>query len=146
MDSPTTWALWRVAEPSPTAVEPSATLTAGGDNTTTVFSGTLSDGTSSLGLNKTGTGTMTLSGTNTYSGGTIFNGGILAVSSDSNLGTGSLKFSGGTLEILTGGSLPAKRSRSKRRAVLFWPTPARLQPSAERSATGGALTKNGAGL
>ncbi len=81
----------------------SAILTAGVDNTTTVFSGTLTDGTSnSLQLNKNGTGTMTLSGTNTYSGGTVFNGGILAVSSDSNLGTGSLKFSGGTLELLAG--------------------------------------------
>ena len=79
-----------------------ATLTAGVDNTTTVFSGTLTDGTSSLQLNKTGTGMMTLSGTNTYSGATIFNDGVLAVSSDSNLGTGSLKFAGGTLEVLAG--------------------------------------------
>ena len=51
-----------------------------------------------------------LSGTNSYSGGTNLNGGILAVASDSNLGTGGLTFNGGTLEALTvgGGITSAK--------------------------------------
>ena len=53
---------------------------------------------------------MTLSGTNTYSGGTIFNDGVLAVSSDSNLGTGSLKFAGGTLEVLAGGGITSSKA------------------------------------
>ncbi|WP_312857865.1 autotransporter-associated beta strand repeat-containing protein [Mesorhizobium zhangyense] len=48
-------------------------------------------------LNKTGSGTATLSGTNTYSGGTNINGGTLSVSAGANLGTGALSFNGGTL-------------------------------------------------
>src|SRR5208282_2556571 len=49
-----------------------------------------------------GSGTTTLTGTNTYSGGTSFDAGILAVDNDSNLGTGTLTFNGGTLEALAG--------------------------------------------
>jgi autotransporter-associated beta strand protein len=48
-------------------------------------------------LEKTGTGTVTLSGINTYQGGTSLNEGVLAISSDANLGTGALNFNGGTL-------------------------------------------------
>ena len=55
----------------------SATLTAGGDNTTTSFSGTIS-GTG--GLTKAGTGTSTLSGANTFIGATTINGGTLRAS------------------------------------------------------------------
>jgi fibronectin-binding autotransporter adhesin len=51
-----------------------------------------------------GTGTTILTGINTYSGGTSLNGGILAVDSDSNLGTGALSFNGGTLEALAAGT------------------------------------------
>src|SRR5271165_3906096 len=76
------------------------TLTIGGDNTSTTFSGLIS-GTGSL--IKNGAGTFTILGTNTYSGGTSFNGGIVAVDSDANLGTGPLSFNGGTLEALAAG-------------------------------------------
>jgi outer membrane autotransporter protein len=54
-------------------------------------------------LIKVGTGTLTLTGPNTYTGGTTFNGGILAVNNDGNLGTGPLRFGGGTLETLAAG-------------------------------------------
>src|SRR5262249_18027563 len=63
-----------------------ATLTVGGNNTSTTFTGTLQNGASALGLAKTGTGTLTLSGVNTYRGGTTVNGGTLAVSADNNPG------------------------------------------------------------
>ncbi len=49
-------------------------------------------------LVKVGSGTLTLAGSNSYSGGTSFNGGIVAVTSDANLGTGPLSFNGGTLQ------------------------------------------------
>src|SRR5262249_31212373 len=79
----------------------SATLAAGGDNTTTTFSGIMS-GTG--GLIKTGAGTLTLSGAHTYSGGTAINAGTLAITSDTNLGapSGGLTFGGGTLQFLAG--------------------------------------------
>lgn len=44
-----------------------------------------------------------LAGSNSYTGGTNLNAGILAVSSDANLGTGPLSFNGGTLEALAAG-------------------------------------------
>jgi autotransporter-associated beta strand protein len=43
-------------------------------------------------------GTLTLSGTNDYTGGTTLTAGTLAVSADSQLGTGRLTFTGGTLQ------------------------------------------------
>ena len=55
----------------------------------------------SVALDKSGSGTLTLSGANTYSGGTTLSGGEVAVSSDGNLGTstGGLTFNGGTLQV-----------------------------------------------
>jgi autotransporter-associated beta strand protein len=53
------------------------TLTAGGDNTSTTFSGVVK-GTGG-GLAKAGTGMLTLSGTDTYSGATSVNAGTLSV-------------------------------------------------------------------
>ena len=64
-------------------------------------------------MTKVGNGTLTLTGLNTYTGGTNLNGGILAVNSDSNLGTGPLSFNGGTLEALgSGGGIIKDKSVS----------------------------------
>jgi len=56
-----------------------ATLTEGGDNTSTLFSGVIQDGSSATALTKAGNGTLTLSGANTYSGATTIVGGTLVV-------------------------------------------------------------------
>jgi autotransporter-associated beta strand protein len=65
-----------------------ATLTVGSDNTNSVFSGVLEDGsTATLALTKVGTGTLTLTGTNTYTGGTTINGGTLQLGNGGTTGS-----------------------------------------------------------
>ncbi len=58
-----------------------ATLTVGGDNSSTTFSGVIQNGASPIGLTKQGSGTFTLGGTDSYTGATIINGGTLFVTS-----------------------------------------------------------------
>jgi len=91
----------------------SATLTTGGDNSSSTYAGIIA-GTGSL--VKTGTGTLTLTGLNSYNGTTtISGGGVLSVSnlanggSNSNIGsssnsTANLVFDGGTLRYTGTGS------------------------------------------
>ena len=94
----------------------SVTLTAGGDNTSTTFSGIVQDGSGTVALTKAGAGTLSLSGTNTYSGGTTINAGTLQIASGANLGAipsspapGNLTFGGGTLATTTTFTLNANR-------------------------------------
>ena len=56
-----------------------ATLTTGGNLSSTVFSGVLSDGTGVLGLTKVGGGQLTLTWADTYTGGTTISAGILGI-------------------------------------------------------------------
>src|SRR5271165_4480810 len=91
----------------------SATLTTGGNNTSTAFAGVIS-GTG--GITKAGTGTMTLSGANTYSGATTLAGGTVSISADNNLGTAPgtatanmLNLSGGTLATTASFTLNSNR-------------------------------------
>lgn len=73
----------------------SASLTAGGNNTTTSFTGILS-GNSAASLTKAGTGTLTLSGVNTYGGGTSITAGTITINtSTSALGTGAVSVTSG---------------------------------------------------
>jgi autotransporter-associated beta strand protein len=65
----------------------SATLTSGGNNTSTTFSGVISGSGS---LTKAGTGTFTLANSNTYTGGTTLNAGSLTINVGAGLGTGTL--------------------------------------------------------
>ncbi len=71
----------------------SATLTTGGNNKDTTFSGTIV-GTGSL--TKAGSGTLTLSGFNTYSGGTTVEAGALTLTNGSAVGSGPLALLSGT--------------------------------------------------
>ncbi|MFA6119718.1 MAG: autotransporter-associated beta strand repeat-containing protein, partial [Sideroxydans sp.] len=64
-----------------------ATLTVGGSNASTTFSGKIENGVGTLNLTKAGSGTLTLSGQNSYSGTTTVNGGTLDVSGSGTLGT-----------------------------------------------------------
>jgi gliding motility-associated-like protein len=75
------------------------TLSSGGNNTSTTFSGVLNG---SGGFTKTGSGTLTLSGTNSSSftgGTTVSGGGTLSVASDDNLGAGTLSIDNSVLSI-----------------------------------------------
>jgi autotransporter-associated beta strand protein len=71
-----------------------ATLTTGGDGTSTLFSGAI---TGSGGLVKVGQGTFTLTGANSYTGGTTVAGGVLRT------GTGNV-FAGSTVLTVAGGA------------------------------------------
>lgn len=71
------------------AVTGTVTLTAGGDNSSTTFSGVLSDnvGTGKLEFTKSGTGTLILSGANTYTGITRVNAGTLKLGNGGTTGS-----------------------------------------------------------
>jgi fibronectin-binding autotransporter adhesin len=76
-------------------LDPGVRLTAGSQNASSAFSGTISgDG----GFTKEGAGVQTLTGTNTYTGGTTITTGMLALS-----GTGSLA-AGGSLTLAAAGA------------------------------------------
>jgi len=81
----------------------------GGNNADAGFSGVISSNTAVVGsdviVNKTGTGTLTLSGASTYTGGTTVSAGTLRVNNPSGSGTGT-----GDLEIFSGATLTGSGS------------------------------------
>jgi autotransporter-associated beta strand protein len=129
----------------------SKALTVGLNNLSTEVSGTIVDGGFSGGaggaLIKVGTGTLTLTGANTYSGGTSFNGGILAVNTDSNLGTGPLSFNGGTLEALaaSGGMTSSKAITLNAGGGTFLADAGTTSNLSGAISGAGSFTKNGTG-
>ena len=71
-----------------TAASTTSTLAVGGNDETSTFSGIIGNSTGTLGLTKTGTGTLTLSGALNYSGATLVSAGKLVVPS-THTGTGA---------------------------------------------------------
>jgi len=82
-----------------------AELTVGSNNTSTTYSGVITDEYMTFGeasaLVKVGTGTLTLSGNNDYYGGTTIAGGAISISQENNLGatSGALTLNGGMLQV-----------------------------------------------
>lgn len=70
-------------------VAPGATLTIGGLNETSTFSGQISSGGGGglLGIEKVGSGTLILTGTNTYTGGTTISAGALQIGAGGTSGS-----------------------------------------------------------
>ena len=80
-----------------------ATTLTVGDTSVTTFTGTIQDTGGALALYKQGTGKLTLTGNNNYSGNTTLANGIIAVQSNTALGTSTLIVnSGGNLEVAGG--------------------------------------------
>ncbi|MHA8077347.1 autotransporter-associated beta strand repeat-containing protein, partial [Aquirufa sp. TARAVU-A1A] len=87
------------------SVSGSVVLTAGGDNTSTSYSGIVEDGLGVLRVAKAGTGTWSVSGASTYSGLTQVLGGVLSVGHSTGLGavsSGTEVSSGASLELYGG--------------------------------------------
>jgi len=103
-------------------------------------------------LAKYGSGTLTLSGTNTYSGTTTIGGGVLAVSSDSNLGSapssataGNLVLNNGTLQATASFDLNANRGITLTGTGTFAIDPSVTLNYAGVIASTGNLVKSGSG-
>jgi autotransporter-associated beta strand protein len=89
----------------PTVSGGTSTLTVGNNNANGVFSGNIQNTFGTVGLIKTGTGSLTLSGTNnTFSGGVQLNAGQLNLNSTNPIGTGTLTIAGGTILDNTSGT------------------------------------------
>jgi fibronectin-binding autotransporter adhesin len=104
------------------------TLSVGGNNASTLYSGPLTDGGN---LIKVGSGTLTMSGTNTYSGTTTISGGSLQLG---NGGAGGLLPAGNTLTL--NGNLIVNRNNAAAQGVDFSGSPITGSGSFTQAGTG----------
>ena len=84
------------------SVSGSITLTTGGDNSNTNFSGIIANGSGTVSMSKAGSGTFTLSGANSYSGLTTIGSGTLQLNNPNALGgttNGTIITSGAVLDL-----------------------------------------------
>jgi autotransporter-associated beta strand protein len=65
----------------------------------TTYGGVIQNGASVVSLEKTGSGTLTLTGVNTYTGGTTINAGVLVITNSASLGTSGLSIGPATLAV-----------------------------------------------
>jgi autotransporter-associated beta strand protein len=150
---------------------PGRTLTAGGDDTSTTFSGAVAGSTGAL--TKAGAGTLTLSGSNTYTGMTTVNAGTLDVTGSLvgpvtvNAGAtlivhgpigGTITNNGGTVLAAPGASSAVTATAGSAQATVSWTSPASnggsaitgytvtASPGGQTCTTGGALSCTVTGL
>jgi autotransporter-associated beta strand protein len=69
------------------SISGTATITAGGNNASTTYSGAIRNGTGTIALTKNGTGITTLTGANTYSGTTTISAGSLQLGNGGSAGS-----------------------------------------------------------
>jgi autotransporter-associated beta strand protein len=75
----------------------SSTLTVALNNTNATFGGNMNNGTGTLSLIVSGTGTQTLSGSNNFTGGTALNGGVLNLANTNAISSSTVSLNGGSL-------------------------------------------------
>jgi autotransporter-associated beta strand protein len=71
-------------------------------STSDTFDGVIQNGTGTVAVVKSGSGTTSLTNSNAYSGGTTIAGGILNVANNYGIGSGTISFTGGTIQCASG--------------------------------------------
>ena len=118
------------------------TLSVGGNNQTSAFSGTIQDGSGTVALLKTGAEALTLSGANTYTGGTTVSAGTLSLGSANAIGTsGTIALTGGTLQFTSSNTTDYSSRFSTAAGQIY-----RLDTNGQSVTLAGALTSSAGAL